>query len=127
MAYAPYRRATLLIPVDGVPHLFIILNDPCEEGLCLLVMISSIKPKRFHDKACVLKQGDHEFIKKDSFVVYRIAEPASASHIGNMVEKKFYMCKADVSEAVYKRVVDGLFASDETRPSVIRYAEDNDI
>lgn len=127
MAYEPYRRAAISIPVNGVPHLFIVLNDPCEDGLCLLAMVSSIKPKKSHDNACLLAKGDHEFISKDSFIVYRIAETASALHISNMVEKKYYKCKADVSTALFKRVVDGLFASDDTRPSVIRYAEDNGI
>lgn len=125
MAYVPYRRATLLIPVNDIPHLFIVMNDPCSDGLCLLAMVSSIKPKKFHDTACVLKQGDHEFVKKDSFIVYRIAETTSALHISNMVGKKFYTCKADMIAAVFKRVVDGIFVSDETRPSVISYAEAN--
>jgi len=122
MAYVPYKRASLLIPFHNSPHLFILLNDPCEQGLCLSVMISSIKQNKPYDAACVLEPGVHEFITLKSSVVYRQAETPAAKHIGNMVDRKYYTVKADVSEDLFKKVVSGLFASDNTRPRIITYA-----
>lgn len=123
MSYSPYRRACLLIPFHDAPHLFVVLNDPCKDENCLIVMISSIKENRKHDDTCVLNKGDHEFIVKPSYVVYRLAETALASHISNMVAKRFYTIKQDCSETLYDKIVDGLTASDETRPRIIKYAD----
>ncbi|MDF3813984.1 MULTISPECIES: hypothetical protein [Rhodopseudomonas] len=122
MAYVPYRRASLLIPFHSSPHLFILLNDPCRQGMCLSVMISSIKENKPYDSACVLEPGVHEFITLKSSVVYRQAETPNAKHIGNMVDKRYYVAKADVTDGLFHKVVAGLFSSDNTRPRIIAYA-----
>jgi hypothetical protein len=90
--------------------------------MCLSVMVSSIKPNKPHDATCELEPGAHEFITLRSFVVYRQAETPAAKHIGNMVDKKYYTVKADISEDLFKKVVSGLFASDDTRPRIKTYA-----
>jgi hypothetical protein len=41
-----------------------------------------------------------------------------------MVDKKYYMQKADVSQSVYKQIRDGLYASDDTPQGILTYAED---
>ncbi|GAB9205978.1 hypothetical protein BDS110ZK18_22570 [Bradyrhizobium diazoefficiens] len=127
MAYVPYRQACLLRPFNEKPHLFAVLNDPCGEGLCLSVMVSSIKEGRNHDKACILDPGDHEFIKVPSYLVYRLAETDAVTHISAMVEKKYYITKDNVSDEVFKRIVAGLHASDEVRPRIVSYAKKNGI
>lgn len=123
MPYSPHRRACLLIPFNDNPHLFVVLNDPCKDGYCLLVMVSSIKNDRPYDGACLLNQGEHEFIAHPSYVVYRLANLARAIHISNMVDKKYYIEKPDIEEEIYERVITGLIASDETRPRIIEYAK----
>jgi hypothetical protein len=122
MPYVPYRRACLLRPFNDVMHLFVVMNDPCPNSLCLCVMISSVKKNRNYDSACLLQKGDHDFITGQSYVVYRLAEQESSHHIANMVAKKYYVLKADMSEAVFAKIVAGLHASDETRPRIITYA-----
>ena len=123
MSYVPYRRASLLIPFHNSPHLFILLNDPCKDGMCLAVMVSSIKQNRIYDPACVLEPGVHEFITVRSSVVYRQAETPMAQHIANMVARKYYSVKADFTEDLFNKVVSGLFVSDNTRPRIIAYAK----
>lgn len=122
MAYQPYRGATLLIPYNNAPHLFAVLNDPCKDGLCLLVMLTSIKEGRVHDPACTFAGGEHEFINKPSYILYRMAEHVMARHISNMVEKGYYTPKADLDAAQLARVTAGLFDSEETRLKMIKYA-----
>jgi hypothetical protein len=123
MAYAPSKRGCLLIPFNNVPHLFVVLNNPCKNGLCLVVMVSSVKEGRTHDNACLLAGGDHEFIKHSSYVVYRLAEIASAAHITNMVGKKYYTEKNAITEELYARIVAGLKASSEVKPRITQYAK----
>lgn len=127
MSYSPYVRACLLIPFNDKPHLFVVLNDPCEDELCLLVMFSSNKDGKYHDPACVLQKGAHEFIDKATHVVYRLANTIAASHISNMVEKRYYIPKEDLSVETFAEVVSGLHSSDETKPFAIKYAKKNGI
>ena len=86
-------------------------------------MLTTLKVDRPCDKACVLTADEHEFIRHDSYIVYRLADTALAAHVSNMVEKRLYTPKQDVSEAVFKKIVAGLYASDNTKPRILRYAE----
>lgn len=81
MAFNPRKRDTFLIPsitADGLDkkHLHVALTDPVDPdnriAQILLVGIASIRPDEppGYDKTCVLKPGDHPFIKHDSYVVY---------------------------------------------------------
>lgn len=122
--YVPHRRACFLRPYNDVPHLFVVLNDPCKDGQCLCVMLSSVKPNRKHDAACMLKAGDHEFIKAETYLVYRLAEVERAEHITKMVGLNYYVLKSDMSEEAFAKVLAGLHSSDETRPRLITYIND---
>jgi hypothetical protein len=122
MPYIPHKGSCLLIPFNDVPHLFVILNNPCPDGLCLTVMLTSIKPSKKHDSACEFVGGEHEFITKPCFALYRLADQLAARHISNMVEKGYYKEKEDLSEDQIVRIIKGLFSSDETRSRFVKYA-----
>lgn len=127
MGYTPYELAGFLGPYGDTPHLFTVMNNPCKHGLCMALMVSSIKEGRSHDKSCILDVGDHEFIKRPTYVVYRLAITARAAHVGNMVDKSLYIPKEDWKLSVFKRIADGLHASLETPFGMIRYARENGI
>ena len=122
MGYAPYKGATYVAMFNEVPHLFAVLNDPCKDQLCLIVMFNSIKPTRMYDPACVLYDCEPEFLNRDTYISYRIATNVRASHIGNMVDKNAYTPWPDLHPAIYKRICAGLYMSDETRPTMFVYA-----
>lgn len=123
MTYAPYRKATLLIPFNDAPHLFVVMNDPDADGLCLLIMLTSIKAGKSSDKTCSLDAGCHPFVQHPTFALYRLADHSPAVHISNMVEKKYYVPKDDVSQALYDQIRDGMYASDETKSRIINYGQ----
>lgn len=123
MAYVPHARSCLSIPFNEVPHLFVVLNDPCPDGQCLLVMVSSVKPNRHYDPTCVLDDGDHPYIDHKSYIVYRLAEAMQVSRISKMVALKYYEPRMDMDPAIFQQICDGLFESDETRPRLINYAK----
>lgn len=127
MGYLPYEMAGLLMPYNDAPHLFAVMNDPCPEGLCLVLMITSVKERRYYDPTCVLNVGDHPFIRHPSWVAYRIADMPRANHIGNMVDKKLFVVKEDWDAAVFNRIASGIYNSDEAKLGVIKYATANNI
>jgi hypothetical protein len=88
-------------------------------------MLTSVKENKPHDKSCILKKGDHEFIVKPSYVLYRLAGTTRAKHIEYMVAKKFYVPKSDVTQEIFDLIITGLFISEETRPSILKYAKEN--
>lgn len=127
MPFIPYELCSYLGPYGPGPHLFAVMNDPCKDGLCLTLMISSIKDGKAHDATCVLNVGDHPFVKKPSSVVYRLATTARAIHIGSMVDKKVYVHREDWDPAVFNRIAQGIYQSDNTSLGMVKYAAANNI
>ena len=91
-------------------------------GQCLTVMVTSIKEGRAYDAACVLDVGDHPYITKRSYLLYRMADAQLADHISKMVELSYYEVNEDMGAEVFERIARGLFDSEEVKMRVIRYA-----
>jgi len=124
---SPYKRSSLLAPFNELPHLFAVLNDPCRDGLNLLVMITSIKEGRIYDQACVLKSGDHPFIIRPSYLLYRMAETVKTQHISKMIKSRYYLKKEDFEAPVFQRIANGIYTSDETKLRILNYAKANKV
>ena len=120
--YIPYKGASLRIPFNEVHHMFVVMNDPDADGMCLLTMVTSIKSNRPHDGSCILKVGDHNFVRHPSYALFRLAQLSPARHIENMVAKNFYLAMADVTPALYHKFRSGLYASVETPGAMLKYA-----
>ncbi len=61
--------------VHGEDHLWIVINEPrAHEGNALLVNVSTLRPRA--DTTCVLRSGEHPFIKHESYVRFRSARRA---------------------------------------------------
>jgi hypothetical protein len=120
--YIPYKGASLRIPYNEVPHMFVVMNDPDSDGMCLLTMVTSIKSNRSHDASCILQAGDHSFVRHPSYALFRMAQLSPARHMANMVAKNFYSAMADVTPALYQRIRSGLYASLETSGAILKYA-----
>ena len=59
---------------DGKRHLKIILTDPNGEGLVAVVSVTTLTPAKLRGAHCILRKGDHPFIRHDSIVNFRFAE-----------------------------------------------------
>lgn len=127
MPYAAERGHCLLIPSGSLDdedkkHLFVVLTKECKGKQHLLVPISSIKPKIFHDPACVLKVGEHPFIKVESFAMYRLAQTITSAHITKCVDGWVYMQKPPpAKEETLTRLGEGLEKSDFTPMRILTY------
>lgn len=96
-------------------HLFVVATRENKDGFRLLVPVSTVREGRHHDPACVLKAGDHPFIRHDSYAVYSKADQKRSDHIQNCVDKGIFISQPPVSDDVLDRVCDGFEKSDFTR------------
>ena len=117
MPYEPGKGKTLLIPSGsrrdpGKNHLFITLTNKCPDGQHLLISICSVVPGRFHDPACEIAIGEHEFITDQSYVEYRFPLIRHGTLICKCVDGWVYRKKADLEAAIFDRVCRGVEVSE---------------
>lgn len=128
--FVPLKRAALLVPsgpsVDpDRKHLFILLTDPCadEEGVqaVLMVSLSSVKPQIPYDPSCVLKAGDHPFVKRASFVDYGKARIEAVDKLLRGVKEGKLVPQPPVATEVFARICEGLVKSPRTAAKLLRF------
>lgn len=127
------RKLSILMPTNygkdesGLFHLYFILTDPCFNGEtghsdCVLsVSCSSIKEGKLYDDACVLFAGEHEFIKRDSFIFYNHLRIDAASKIEREIAEGKFIVKEIMSDELYNRILSGLVKSKHTEKRYIRF------
>lgn len=86
----------------------------------LLIPITSIKPGQFFDPTCLIAPGEHSFIIKESYVLYREIQQRSAAKILACLDNGEFIVKEPVSQALLHRILDGAFVSDFTAPWVFK-------
>ena len=115
-------RATLLYPSGTAndpnrKHLFIVLTEPAgKPPTVLLVSVSSFIRGKATDEACILRPGDHPFIKHDSFVAYRMCREEPSSKLEKGIASGEFVAKEKLTLDSFQRVIDGLFCSNFAAP-----------
>jgi hypothetical protein len=126
--YKPLPRKTLLIPSgpqlqEDLRHLFIILNEPFEDQRVLLVNVTSYRATlKNQDKTCLLLPGEHPFIKTKSIVFYQKAMLQMSQKLIDGVASGKLIQHQPVSDAVFERIVQGLFVSKFTPNYILDFA-----
>ena len=127
--FQPYRKGTLLALSGRLDHLHVICNDPVHYPIdgcdCVLaVNISSVKNGVPYDPTCILKVGDHTFVRHDSYVVYEKAVIWKVGNIDKYVAagniKPF---SDDMPEDVFKRILEGFDISEDVEPRAQRFCK----
>ena len=87
----------------------------------LAVNISSIDSFIQYDATCILKTGDHPFVKHDSYVYYRKADIFGATTTARLVAEGEISSHDPFSDVVFEKILDGFYQSKEVRPKVLKY------
>ena len=129
-AYVPGSKKALLIPSGSTSrpdslHLHIILTDVCEDGLHLVGSIASIYEGWQHDETCIISLGEHPFIKRESYFVYRRLTQIRAQHIVNCVDGWVYRKQPPISGSLYNRICNGINVSPFTARGLKAYWIEN--
>jgi hypothetical protein len=90
-------------------HLWVILTDPTAYPECIIIVnLSSCDNNRRHDPACVLKPGEHWFIRHNTFVYYR---GAIALTLRQLIDANISL-KTAVTPSILERIRDGASRTD---------------
>lgn len=120
------RKATLFIPTGPSDHLHVVMNDAVFYPVTgfesvLAVNLCSISAGVPHDHTCELGKGDHRFITHPTFADYRHAGVLNATRLRLGIANGELRLSESVSEAVYRRILDGFAASSAVTPKLKRF------
>ena len=109
-------------------HLCCILAVFDEPGIsgtqCSFVTITSVKPGKPPDPACLLVKGDHPFIKKDSYANYREATVLFENRLLALIDVGTLVRHGSpFSDEVLRKLREGALKSEFARRDVKRSIE----
>ena len=117
-----------------IEHLFTVMTDPWHylgSKKVIMVNISSIKYKQPYDQTCVITNDDaaNDFITKDSFAFYRLAELREENRVIELKESGVIKPQGRLSEECFQRIAHGIQRSPNTREEIktayLDYLESN--
>lgn len=100
--------------------MFIICNDPCEDGCVLLLPITGWT-NELCDATCKIDEWQHKPLTKDSYIIYRYAKIVSASSIEKGIKDGVLRQSIDINAALFLRASQGIMKSPQTKPKVKAY------
>jgi len=106
---------------DGtiISHLFVIVINPEEFTKNTIVVPVDTLTSRKQDQTTTLNLGDHEFIKKPSFINYNRARIMTVTFIDQMIRDGKAKSKEPIKTEVLIKIRDGLRKSDHTPQEVL--------
>ena len=116
MSHIAARKTILLALPSGTPkHLHIFLTDPIGENPArvLVVNVTTYKHDK-QDRTVVLNVGDHPFIQHESIIYFYNARIILADYAQQEIDRNGFQYKEDVSDELYRRIINGLLTSRET-------------
>lgn len=114
---------TLLIPSGPTGHhLFVLLNDPRDfrgqrPQSCVSVSLCTIRTE-LYDGTCIVRPGEHQFVREDSYVSYRQARVDPADVIHERVNSSTFIPHQPASPELLLRLLAGLRTSPHTKPFI---------
>jgi hypothetical protein len=119
-----------LVPSGPDKHLYVVLTEPDNDGMHVLVNISSIDPEISYDATCVLKAGEHKFVKHESYAAYDFAIERHGNHVDDRAAKGIWIKQEDASEELVAKICNGIKKSPRTKRGIkdafdrcVRHAE----
>ena len=117
--------STLLIPSGpSGAHLFVIvfgpqvLQDYGPSAQFVSVSVTTLRADIHHDPSCMLKPGDHPFIKHDSYVSYRDARIDTGDDLKRRVEDGVFQPHQPLDSQILARIVFGVCQSKFVRREI---------
>lgn len=119
------KRGTLLIVTGPYHdpdrmHLHVVCADPNENDLTVVVPICTYS-QPYHDDTCVLQPHEHNWLRHDSYVLYRRAEVVSVTGLQRGIEAGRIEARDPINAQAFLRVRNGICRSPQTEPVVKKF------
>jgi hypothetical protein len=126
MPYIAKKCHAMLMPsgtsVDPTKkHLFIVCTDKCANGKHLLVTVTGWT-NNLCDATTRLAAGEHPFITKDSYILYRKCRIETAEDLGKGVDGGIFIPRDAAGNELMAKILAGICTSEQTPRKVKRYA-----
>jgi hypothetical protein len=96
-------------PIDGTPHLSIVVVDVPVTQEILVVSVTTYNDEK--DPTCLLKVGDHPFIRHESCISYRNARRVSHVALQALIDHGRLISHERMCSSVLERIISGLDVS----------------
>lgn len=131
--FACRRGKTYLAPTSSETnpdikhrHLFIVLTDPSEDGMVVTVGISTVRDSTPDDElTCKLNEGDHPFIRHQSYADYKRARVEPAALVEDKCARGIIRPMDDLNDDALRNVCAGLLKSKKARLRIQEFYEEN--
>lgn len=111
------QRDAFLIPsgpnlTEDQFHLFTVLTDPGKSDTVLLVNATTCYADVPDDPSCYLEVGDHNFIRRRSYILYEKSRKVSVVKLRQLIAARTIIFRPPpISQAVFARIVAGVAGS----------------
>ena len=99
-------------------HLYIVISIIEDNTKALFVNVTTKKGK---DTSCILKPGDHEFVKYDSEINYGDATISEIDNLREAINTGVFTLQKPVSNDLLKRILEGAVNSDALPQKFLKY------
>jgi hypothetical protein len=99
-------------------HLYIIISPVIDEKV---LFVNVTTRKEFKDDTCILKKGDHDFIRHESVINYADATESDVSLIREAIANKIFKPHTPVRNDVLDKIQKGAYVSPAFPPKYLKY------
>ena len=99
----------------GARHCYFVISKVDAEGKVLVVNCSTYRRMRGEDTTCIIRVGEHDFIKEESYSPYNYAKIMDYSEVQKLNPVR------DVSVELYEKLREGCKMSDYTPQYILSY------
>jgi len=89
---------------------------PIRRGKVLLATFSSVKPNEYFDPTCLIRPGEHPFVKRETWVNYAWCRIEPLQKLKNGINAGLFRLHEPVDQSLLARICQGLFDSPQARP-----------
>ena len=91
------KHQAFLVPSGPDKHLYVVVTDEDDNGMHILLNVTSIDPDIAHDPTCCLEPGEHKFIKHRSYIAYGFAMQRHKNFVDQQVKIGNYISQDNAS------------------------------
>ena len=112
------KYQTFLVPTGPENHLYIVVTHEDDNGMHILINVSSIDPDIPYDTTCCLEAGVHRFIRHPSYVAYKFAIQRHKNFVDQQVQNGAYRPHDNASGELVTKICEGIKKSNFTKRGI---------